>query len=440
MVKVARALSRMRTGIALLALVGLISGCAGQAKNTSGKAAAGSSDDVVTIEYWHINNESFGGPATQELIDKFAASHPNIKVVGKFNAGSYAGLVQNLQAAIAAKKPPAVAQIGYNMKQYVAQNIPHVSAGDLAKSTPDFFQTFYPNVLVLGQVDGKQEGVPYSLSNPIVYYNKDLFAQAGLDPDKAPQTWNEVRAASRQIKAKTGNFGFYMANLADNWTTQALIEGNGGRLLSSDGHVAFDGAAAVEAMRFWADLVNVDKVTPVMTNDEAFQAFLAGKIGMYVQTIAARSNVEKGAKFTVGTSRFPVFEGKARRVPGGGNNLMVFATDKKEQAAAWEFIKFLTSPEGLTVWTKGTGYLPVRQGVADDPKYLKGFLEENPLMAPAIAQLPDVVEWVSMPGKNGLQAEKLLVDIRQDILGGKQDAETALTEAAARAEALVKGQ
>lgn len=421
---------------AVVLTVAALAGCVGQTMSVTSPSS--SNAEVVRIEYWHTNNESFGGPAVKELVSKFNDAHPNIMVVDKFQAGSYAGLVQNLQAAIAAKKPPAVTQIGYNMTNYVAENVPHATAADLTKDQPGFFTTYYPNVLKLGQYKSKQIGFPYALSNPVVYYNKDVFKQAGLDPEKPPKTWDEVLQYSHQIKNKTGNYGFYMVAQTDNWMTQALIEGNGGSMLSEDGRVNYNSPEAVSAMQFWADLINAEKVTPYMTDVEAFQTFLSGKIGMYVRTIGARANVQKGATFSVGSFPFPLFEGKERKVPGGGNNLFVFATDKKEQAAALEFVKYLTSPEGLTIWTKGTGYLPVRQGVAEDQNYLKGFLTENPLMKAAVDQLPSVVPWVSIPGKNGLQAEKLLVDYRQDILSGKRDAKSTLDEAAAKANDLIR--
>lgn len=91
---------------------------------------------------------------------------------------------------------------------------------------------FLPNVLELAQTDdGKQIGLPYSVSVPVLYYNPEIFAAAGLDPENPPKNWKEVAEDAKIIKGKTGNMGFFMQEYADNWTQQALIESNGGAML-----------------------------------------------------------------------------------------------------------------------------------------------------------------------------------------------------------------
>jgi len=164
---------------------------------------------------------------------------------------------------------------------------------------------------------------------------------------------------------------------------------------------------------------------------------LSGKLGMVCTTIGKRDNFEKSAKFTVMATQFPGFEGKTKKVPAGGNMLMVFSQDPAKQKAAWRFVKFLESPEALALWTKGTGYMPPRKGVAEDPKGLKEFVEQNKNMQAAMVQMPSVVKWASFPGANGLQAEQVLIDVRDIILSGKQSAAQALKEAAAKINSLL---
>lgn len=151
-----------------------------------------------------------------------------------------------------------------------------------------------------------------------------------------------------------------------------------------------------------------------------------GKVGMIVQTIGLQKYLASSAKFKVLTAPFPTFEPKLRRIPAGGNALFIFTKDPEQQKAAWEFIKYLESPEALTIWTQNTGYLPPRQGVTTDPRYLKPFMDQNPLMKPAVDQLPDMVAWPSFPGSNSLQIEQLRIDATNAILGGRQSPEEAL--------------
>ncbi|AKX94267.1 ABC transporter substrate-binding protein [Neomoorella thermoacetica] len=436
---------RKPLGIALLVATmasSLVTGC-GPGNPAKGTGQEKTGGKVTTIEYWHVNSENFGGQTVRDLVQKFNEQHPDIKVVEKFQPNMYLGLMQNLQAALAGGHPPAVAQIGYNYLDYATANLPHLPVEDAAKKDPEgqaFLNNYLPNILNLGRVNGKLEGMPYSISNPVLYYNADMFKAAGLDPQNPPKTWAEVRDMARIIKEKTGNYGLYVQEPSDNWAQQAMMESNGAQVLTRTGGKAsatFDSPEAIEAYQLMADMVLKDKTALHATWEEGTQAFITGKVGMYVTTIARRNYIETSSKFKVLAAPFPTFGNKPRRVPAGGNALFIFAKDPDQQKAAWEFIKYLESPEALTTWTKGTGYLPPRKDVTEDPNYLKPFMDQNPLMKPAAAQLPDAVPWVSFPGNNGLQAEQILLDARDAILGGRQSAAEALKEAVAKVNKLI---
>ncbi|OAT82393.1 glycerol-3-phosphate ABC transporter substrate-binding protein [Desulfotomaculum copahuensis] len=421
----------------LLGAAAVAAGCGGPATQGAGGGTGG----VTTIEYWHVNSESFGGQAVRDLVNEFNRTHPDVKVVDKFQPNMYLGLMQNLQAAIAGGHPPAVAQIGYNFLEYATANLPHQTVDDAAGQDKDgraFLNDFRSNILDLGRVNGKLEGMPYSISDPVLYYNSDLFSRAGINGP--PRTWDEVRRDARLIKEKTGNYGLYVQEPSDNWAQQAMMESNGAKVLTKkDGRATatFDSAAAVDAYQLMADMVLKDKTALHAPWDQGTQAFISGKVGMTVTTIAKRNYIESNAKFKVATVPFPTFGEKPRRVPAGGNALFIFARDPQQQKAAWEFIKYLESPAALTVWTKGTGYLPPRSGVLDDPKYLKPFMDANPLMKAAVDELPDLVPWVSFPGNNGLQCEQAMLDARDAILGGRQTPAGALHAAAEKVNQLI---
>lgn len=409
-------------------------GC-GSSQDTSSKTPG-----KVIIEYWHVNAESFGGPAVKQLVEQFNKENPDIEVVEKYNPDMYKGLTQNLQAAMASGKNPDVVQMGYSYLNYAGENFKYTAIQDIiTKQSPEdktYLQdNFLPNVLALATTDdGKQIGLPYSVSVPVLYYNPDIFTQAGLDPNRPPRTWQEVTQYAKTIKEKTGIMGFFMQEFADNWAQQALIESNGGQILAKkDGRTmaGFDTPEASAAYQVLADMVKSGDGLHA-TNEEGFQAFLSGKLGMVCTTIGKRDNFEKSAKFTVMATQFPSFEGKTRKLPAGGNLLMIFSQDPDKQKAAWRFVKYLESPEALALWSKGTGYLPPRKGVTEDPKGLKDFAEQNKNMQVAMSQMPEVVKWASFPGANGLQAEQALIDVRDIILSGKQSAADALKQAAAK--------
>ncbi len=421
----------LAAGLVSLFAIGALAGCSGDKK--ADKAASGKK---VQIEYWHVAAESFGGATVKELVADFNKNNPNIEVVEKYNPDMYKGLTQNLQAAMASGKNPDVVQMGYSFLNYAAENFKYTDLNEAFKNAGDanFMKDNYlPNVLELAQTDdGKQIGLPYSVSVPVLFYNPEIFKQAGLDPENPPKTWAEVTAAAKTIKEKTGNTGFFMQEYADNWTQQALIESNGGQMLKKvDGKVvaAFDTPESAEAYQVIADMVK-DGTGLHATNEEGFQAYLSGKLGMVCTTIGKRANFEKSAKFPVKAAPFPAFEGKEVKVPAGGNFLMVFSKDAEKQKAAIEFIKYLESPAALAKWSTGTGYLPPRKGVAEDPNGFKKLVDENKNIQMALDMMPMVTKWASFPGANGLQAEQLLIDARDIILGGQKSAADALHETA----------
>lgn len=403
-----------------------------------GVSRAGHAGEATTIEYWHINSESFGGGAVKELVKRFETANPGIKVNEKYQPSGYTGLIQQAQVAMAGKRPPAVVQMSYNLLAYAADALPHYPIENFKQKDADFFAKFPANVLTLGQLKGVQHGMPYALSTPVLFYNADLLKQAGLSPEKALATWADLIEACNTIKAKTGKLGVYLQNPNDDWMFQTLVLGNGGQIVAPDGkRVAFDSPLAVEGLQVWADLVNKYKTNPNLTRDEGENNFIAGQIAMYVTTIAKLDHLKKNSKFALATAPVPRFGTKPFRVPAGGNDLFILATDPGQQRAAWEFIKFLHQPESITIWVQGTGYMPPLLSAADDPKALKPFFQANPLMKASRDSVPSATLWQSFPGTHGLEVTKLVINATQEILAGKRGVEPIVKDAAAKANELL---
>ena len=400
---------------------------------------------TVTVQYWHINTENFGAPALKELVAEFQKRNPNIRIEERFQQGSYTGLLQNLQASIAAGNPPDVVQIGYLFTNYVQENFPFVPLNQLVKAGggEEFVKRFPANVMALGQSDGVQIGMPYSLSNTVVYYNADMFKRAGLDPSKPPQTWAEWRSAARAVKEKTGKYGMYLQILDDNWVTEAMLSSNGGSLVAcaADGtyRAGFASPAAVEAVQLWADMIKEGTILNTLA-PQGEQAFLAGEVAVYATTIAKRQAFQTSAKFDLRGTTFPRFGDKPTRLPGGGNVLVGFSKDPAKQAATWKWIQFLTSDEGFTAWTKGTGYVPLLDKLDDDPRYLAEFVKQNPIQQVGIRQLNNTFRWTSFPGANGLAASQSLFKATQRALGGQASVQEAFAASAEEVNGLLRGE
>lgn len=437
----------------LLAGVMLLSGCStgGSSKASSTSSTKASNEnqatDKVKIEYWHCNAETQGGLTVEELVNKFNAENDHIEVVAKYNPDMYKGLMQNLQAEAATGRTPAVVQIGWAFLDYFSNNFsyttPQAAIDKFDSDDKNFLSdNFLPNILNLAvNSNGEQVGIPYSLSTPVLYINKDILREAGL-PESGPETWEQVQEFAKVIKEKTGKYGFYMQEPADFWAQQAVIESNGGKMLTEVNgklQATFASEEGIEAMELYSDMVK-DGSALHISFEEGNQSFIDGNVGMLYTTIARRANVQKGAQFDVATVKSPVWEGKQRQVPAGGCFLAITAQTDEQIAAAWEFEKFLYSIESMAAWTIGTGYVPPRDGVAEAENGLKSFLEENEMMNAAIEQMDGVIPWTSFPGDAGLQAEQLLLDMRDQILGGQVSARDGMIKAQDDINALLNAQ
>ncbi|MCD7870113.1 MAG: ABC transporter substrate-binding protein [Enterocloster clostridioformis] len=403
--------------------------------NTETKAEGNSSSGGKTvIEYWHCNAETQGGLVVDELVKQFNESNDHIQVVAKYNPDMYKGLMQNLQAEAAAGNSPALVQIGWAFLDYFSNNFSYVSPQEAIdkfdKEDAGFLQDkFLPNVLELAvNSEGSQVGIPYSLSNPVLYINKDILREAGL-PEDGPTTWQEVSEFAKTVKEKTGKYGFYMQEPADFWAQQGLIESSGAKMLTTNAEgkkeAAFATEDGIEAMQLMADMVK-DQTALHISWEEGCQSFIDGNCAMLYTTIARRASVQKGAQFDAATIKSPLWNDKERMVPAGGCFLAITAQGDDQVKAAWEFEKFLYSVESMAAWTEGTGYVPPRKDVAGAENGLKTFLAENKMMNAAIEQMDGVVPWTAFPGDAGLQAEQMLLDMRDQILGGQVTAEQGM--------------
>lgn len=407
-------------------------------------ASADSGDDgKIKIQYWHINGETQGGATVEELINEFNASQDKIEVVGRFNT-IYDELLKNLQADTAAGNPPSLVQVAWSNVEYFPNNFSYISPEEIVeKYFPEdetfLTDTFDESILNLARNSkGELVGVPYSVSNPVLYYNADLLREAGL-PEEGPKTWDDFVSFAKTIKEKTGKYGAYIQE-SDTWVLSAILESGGASMLTWEGDTpvaTFNSEKGKAAMQSYADMVLKDQSAVHLTNyEDGIKAFNDGEIGMCISTIAKATNIINSANFDVRTTTFPTFDGEPRKVPAGGCFLAVTAQDEEEQKAAWEFIKFLCSDDNAAKWVAGTGYVPSTKG-AENSQILKDYLEQNPLMQAAMDQRADAVQWTAWPG-SALEAQQALIDMRDQILGGTKDVSTAMDECQAKVQGFIE--
>lgn len=384
---------------------------------------------TVEITVWHRWFGKFGG-IIGDLLKDFDAKTPGVTIKETAVPGEYIELLQKMAASLAAgQEPPSVLIGGYNLLNYVADKLDpvEITEANFGAGATEVLNRYYDTTRKLAFYDGKQVGLPFALSNPVTYYNADLFREAGLNPDKPPRTWDEVVAQAQVIKNKTGKAGVYIQTI-DNWLDQAMIFSNGGRFLTPDNkYVAFNGPEAVQVYTMWAGMVR-DGIHPKMTWKEAQTSFTAGDIGMQMTTIGFLSRYKEEAKFDLRVSFLPTFGNKPMAVPSGGAALIILAKDKAKQMGAWALCEFLTSEEGMSKWVE-TGYVaPTRAKVPVD----KG-------QEIAYEQLKNAIPWAWWPGDEvGLEIDRLFLDTRTKIIWGEADVKAGLDQAVTRSNELLK--
>lgn len=402
----------------------------------SSEPAEPTAEDPITITFssYTYGTQGAAGEGTQALLDRFAEEHPEIKVEPQ--SVPTADVLTKARTDLAAGNAPDVVQLGYSKLAEAFEVLPLASLEEIAGNDWDaHVEGINPALVATGEHDGSVAALPFTVSTPTLFYNADLFRQAGLDPDQAPATMTEVREAAQAV-VDSGSYGAYFA-IADtgqsDYLTQSVIGSAGGAVVE-DGEVSFDSEAAVDGIS-QVQALTTDGLQPAVGVEDALAAFSSGDLGMFVVSTAVSGSLQEAARgtFDLRAGGFPAF-GDAPAAPTfSGAGLVVLSDDEAEQRAAWELVEFLTSEEGSTMITEQIGYLPLRADLVDDPDHLKGYFAENPLLLPAIDQLASVAPYQFFSGEDANEAVVLLqTDAVEPIVLRGADPDETLTEVAER--------
>ncbi|KFN10608.1 ABC transporter substrate-binding protein [Paenibacillus macerans] len=423
--------------ICLFAVIMLLSACgeAGTGQPLSGEQDdSEASNEVVEIEFLHMH----AGDIIDKMVEEYHKSQNKVRVKPVFVQGNYEGIIEKIQTQAAAKQLPDVFTNGFVYTRFALDTLPVVPASSFVEKDKNDLSDFFPTMLNLGKGDdGKQYAMPFAVSTPILFYNADHFKEAGLDPENPPKTWQDVRDAAKKLTVN-GRYGVYFDyNITGNWIYQAMTETAGGQMMSKDlKTVGFDSDAGRKALEYWVDLVNTDKSMPVLDTQQANQSFQSGNISMYVSTTAYLASFREQSQFDIRTATFPSLDGK-RVVPAGGNNLVILAQDPKKQEAAWDFVKFATSPKATSMIAQGFGYMVTRNSALEDQQLMGHFLQENPAAKVTYEQIEDMVPWYNFPGSSGSKVYKIVQDNIQAALLQQKSVDQAVKDAATQSNALL---
>jgi sn-glycerol 3-phosphate transport system substrate-binding protein len=311
------------------------------------------------------------GGAIAKTIDGFAAdfmkANPGIKVTPIY-AGTYQEtLVKALTAHKSGTPPVTSVLLSTDMFTLIDEDA-IVPIDNFVKTADDkaWLNGFYPAFMMNSRTGGKTWGVPFQRSTVVMYYNKDLFKEAGLDPNKPPQTWAELKTAATKLTKKdaSGNVTQWGVQIPSSgfpyWLFQTLTTTNGAVLANEAGtQVKFDDPKVVEALQYWVDLGKAGVHPPgVVEWGTTPKDFFEKKTAIMFTTTGNLTNVKNNAKFDFGVAMIP---GNTRKgSPTGGGNFHIFKkATPAQQEAAFKFIKWVTQPERAAQWSMDTGYVAV---------------------------------------------------------------------------------
>lgn len=383
-----------------------------------------------------------GGPLTKvvdDLIAEFETSHKNIDVQAIYS-GTYRDTMTKAQTAFRAGTPPDVAVLLSTELYSLTDAKMIVSYDELLKGEDKtWLNRFFPALMKNSKDgEGRTWGIPFQRSTIVQYWNKELFKKAGLDPQKAPATWDDLAMAAEKVKAsKAAPYGVEIPTTDYGyWMLQALATQNGVEVFNQAGNqTSFDNPAVIEALSYWHGLA-AKGVMPSGTIEWGAvpQDFLQGKTAMVWTTTGNLTNIKKTATFDFGVSPLP---SKVRPgSPTGGGNLFVFKTKEEDkQKAATELVKWLSDPAQAAKWSIETGYIATSSAAYETDamqKYATGF----PQALVARDQLQVAVSELSTHDEG-----RVLELVNNEVaaaMTGQKTPEQALKSAQSQADSLLK--
>jgi len=408
---------------------------------------AGAAVAQAPVEVPFFYPVAVGGPITK-IIDAFAADfekeNPGVKLRPIYS-GSYQESIAKALTAVKSGDPPVTSILLSTDMFTLIDEDAIVPFDDLVKTADDraWLASFYPAFMENSQTGGKTWGIPFQRSTIVLYYNKELFKEAGLDPNKPPATWNEMTAyaeklTKRDASGKVTQWGVQIPSSGfPYWLFQGLAIENGAVLMNSAGtETYYDKPEVIGALQYWVDLVKKYKVHPegIVEWGTTPKDFFEKKVAMVWTTTGNLTNVKTNAKFDFGVAMLPA--GKQRGSPTGGGNFYIFAKSTPAQReAAFRFIKWVTAPERAAQWGIDTGYVAVRADAWDTPvmkQYVAGF----PAAAVARDQLPYAKAELST--HDNQRVTKALNDGLQAALTGTKDPAQAMKDAQREADRLLR--
>lgn len=374
--------------------------------------------------------------AIEEMIADFQRQHPGIRVRGMLTPMQQ--IQQKLLLSVAGGVPPDVVRFYTDLGGELMAREGLEPLDELARRDGVNLNDYFPVSVEQNTYKGRLYGMPWVLSPKALLYNRRLFREAGLDPDRPPRTWEELREAAIRLTKKDARGNITQLGYADVNEFRTYLWQNGGALLTQDKHYpAFQGRIGVETVEFWRNFQ--DQVAGSREAMNAFSSQFSGAatdpFGM--ERLAMR--LDNPFRLPDLQRYFPNLDYAATSIPipvGGhpatevvGNSLVI-PRGSRHKEAAWAFVRFAAQREQLLRVCKQSGRLPAHIGAAMDPIYT-----EHPILGAFVRELPHGRTLPLVPGY--MEMTDALNRQLEQAFNHKKTPEAALETAASEAERIL---
>lgn len=386
-----------------------------------------------------------GGP--DALIDDLCAQYheenPNI-TINPVYAGSYADTRTKVQAAIKGGNTPDLA-IMFSIDLYSLLAMDAIADIDSFCTTEEdqqWLDGFYDGFMMNSRDGETTYGIPWQRSTIVLYYNKDAFEAAGLDPELPPTTWDELYEDAQKLtiieNGQTTQYGIQIPSDGyAYWMLQTFcVQQSGFNLMNDTGtETYYDDERTAKGLKFWKSL-SEDGSQPsgIVAWATTPSDFLEGKTAMMYHTTGNLTNVKNNATFDFGVAMLP--ENESFGSPTGGGNFYIFkGVSEERQQAAFDFIKWMTDDERVAQWSIDTGYVATRPSAYETDR-MKQYAEEFPYCLVARDQLE--YGYAELSTYNQAEVQKAIDDAISYVMTDQQDVETALAAAQQTADGILQ--
>lgn len=411
---------------------------------TTALTAKAENDDVMELTMYFPVSVG-GGPDAliDALCEEYHKENPNVKVTPVY-AGSYADTRTKVQAAIKGGNTPDLA-IMFSIDLYSLLSMDAIADIDSFCTTDadkEWLNGFYDGFMMNSRDGEMTYGIPWQRSTIVLYYNKDAFEAAGLDPEQPPKTWDELKEDAKKLtiteNGQTTQYGIQIPSDGyAYWMLQTFcVEQNGFNLMNETGtETYYDDERTAKGLEFWKSLADDGSMPEgIVAWATTPSDFLEGKTAMMYHTTGNLTNVKNNANFNFGVAMLPANESYGS--PTGGGNFYIFkGVSKERQQAAFDFIKWMTDDERVAQWSIDTGYVATRPS-AYDTERMQEYAKEFPYCLVARDQLE--YGYAELSTYNQAEVQKAIDDAISYVMTDQQDVESALATAQQTADGILQ--